>query len=287
MSIPANLPQQQGFTSEKALKFLRLSNTQFWSAVVIALVSNALLSTVIGSFEISPIYAVANTFEISAIVWFGLYIAIKFIWNMEPREFDRTGKAVGLTALVVCFVPLGPATWVFVSAVALFMIGRSSHWSTNQARGGWILLAISFPMFWSKRAFNLFSEFFLSLDASLVSSITNTERTGNLVAMPSGSGYLQIAAPCSSMANVSLALLCWVIFTQTSGIRWSPSNLIWCMAACLAVVAINVTRITLIGFFPQFYETLHGPIGNTAASWLSIIAMTAVCYLRSRYDRQS
>jgi exosortase/archaeosortase family protein len=149
-------------------------------------------------------------------------------------------------------------------------------------RAGWIFLALAFPMFWSKRLFNILAEYFLSLDAILVSSITHTQRISNLVEMPGGDGFLEIAPRCSSMANVSLAVLCWVLFTQTRRTEWRPANIVWCSAACLLVIVINVTRISLIGFFPSYYDLLHGDVGSTITNWLTVIAVFAVCNYGAR-----
>ena len=58
--------------------------------------------------------------------------------------------------------------------------------------------------------FQLFANFILAVDASLVSWLLGTHRTGNLVEFADKSGQLVIFPACSSLANVSLAFLCWV-----------------------------------------------------------------------------
>jgi exosortase/archaeosortase family protein len=240
--------------------------------------ANAMLSTIVDGIRRDGIvYSIANTFELSAIVWIALFMAIRFAIldeAVQKRQFDL----VLLTLVIIaCFLPLGPATWAVLSIVSLYAV-VSSRPMTYGARAGWIFLAVSFCMFWSKRLFNFFADFFLSFDAMLVSQITRTVRTGNLVAMPDGNGYLAIAVPCSSMANVSLAVLCWVLFTQITNLKWRLKNVFWCLLACLSVVAINVIRISLIGFFPRQYDLLHGPVGATFVSWVIIIVVLVICY---------
>ncbi|AYD00577.1 archaeosortase/exosortase family protein [Neorhizobium sp. NCHU2750] len=260
------------------------SRSEFFSLIFIVSTSNAMLYSIVSAVERSFIFAVLNTFGVSAIVWCGLWMGTSFALKIESGVISRVDKAVGGIVLAACFLPLGPTTWALVSFLSLYLIQTSRNPSGAQARAGWVFLALSVPMFWSKRLFSFFSEFFLSIDARLVSSITMTERTGNLVAMPDGHGYLQIAAPCSSMANVSLAVLCWVLFTQAFNLPWRPANVLWCAVGCLAVVIINVSRITLIGFFPEYYDVLHGPVGITVASWIYILSMMSVCYVRVRID---
>lgn len=253
-------------------------------AMVVAL-CNATLPTVLFSLEPSFFFALSNTFGISAIVWYGVYCGMQSLSRIDENGNNKIDRAVVLATLASCLLPLGPAMWVGVSALSGYLLFTAPSRQNEQARAGWIFLAISIPMFWSKNLFIIFSEFFLKIDAILVSSITLTERTGNIVAMPGGDGYLQIAAACSSMANISLAILCWVIFTQTANITWRPTNFLWVGLMCLSVTAINITRITLIGYFPHYYEVLHGPLGSTVAGYLYIAAMMFVCYLKLRADR--
>jgi len=260
----------------------RTSNVDYGellSIAVISLVCNALLSTIVMGFVTDGIlYSLANTFEISAIVWIGLYIGLQYLKNSHSRNNTWIERVLVLVLFVFCILPLGPFTWVIISGTAIYLICSAVDAASFRARGGWILLGVTVPMFWSKRLFNLFSEFLLSIDAMLVSSITRTERISNLVVMPGNRGYLQIAAPCSSMANVSLAILCWVVFTQTKNAPWRVANLLWCSLACLFVIAINTTRIALIGFFPERYELIHGPVGSTIVSWITLTVVVCTCY---------
>jgi exosortase/archaeosortase family protein len=89
---------------------------------------------------------------------------------------------------------------------------------------------------------------------------------------------MQIYPACSSFANVSLAILCWVTFSQVTRYAGSRSQAVgWCLLACASVLLINVTRISLIGFFPHYYDLLHGPIGTSVAGWLTLAASVAIC----------
>ncbi|APO72542.1 hypothetical protein IE4872_PD02028 (plasmid) [Rhizobium gallicum] len=267
---------------------LGLSRPQMLTLIFALLASNALLSKIAtGIARDGWIYSLINTFEVSAIVWGGLVLGIRYAWRVEPSPISPLDKVVAGAAVLVCLLPLSPITWPLMSIVALYFIATAPSSLSAQSHAGWIFLAVTVPMFWSKQLFSVFSNFFLAIDASLVASITGTERTSNIVAMPGGAGYLQIAAPCSSMANVSLALLCWVLFTQLNNSRWRPRNMMWCAFACLSVMAINVFRITLIGYFPQHFDLLHGPIGASVVSWVSLIVVVLVCNYGVRNGRNS
>ena len=131
-------------------------------------------------------------------------------------------------------------------------------------------------MYWSPLVFSLMSGVILQVDAILVSLVLGTARFGNSVAFADGWGYFYIAPPCSSLANVSLAFLCWVLVTQSLGTARS-AGLRYCLLAAAAVVAINVTRLALIGLSRSHYELIHGPVGNVIAGWITFAVIFAIC----------
>lgn len=132
-------------------------------------------------------------------------------------------------------------------------------------------------MFWSRVIFSVFSDYILQFDAILASNLLGTGRVGNTVAFADGSGYLWIAPGCSSLINVSLAVLCGTVFSQMWP-RNRPSQSILLVAfAAAAVVMINAERLALLGAYPQYFETLHGSAGATLANLLTLIAIVSIC----------
>lgn len=219
-----------------------------------------------------------NTFGISAFVWAGVYLGLSYLRADAPVRTRPLDVAALLVVLVICLMPIGTLLWVALSAFAGWLILHPARTPLLQ-RAGWTLLATSFPMYWSKRIFSVFSQGILQADAMLVSFITGTERTGNLVRIPGEAGYLQIAPGCSSFANVSLAFLCWVLFSQYRGLKWSPYNILWCLLVAAAVVSVNVSRIALIGFFPKWYDVIHNGEGSTIVNWLTAAITLYICHV--------
>jgi hypothetical protein len=72
-------------------------------------------------------------------------------------------------------------------------------------RGALILLAMTAPMLWSRLLFQIFAKPILNIDATLVSVLLGTDRSGNMVGFLDGSGYMIVLPACSSLANMSLA----------------------------------------------------------------------------------
>ena len=115
--------------------------------------------------------------------------------------------------------------------------------------------------------FQFFANLILEIDASLVGWMLGTDRAGAIIEFVDGSGVLVILPACSSLANMSLAFLCWVTVSQLVGHKISAYDLLWCLLACISVIAVNVTRLSLMGLSQWHYVTLHRPwgeaVGNT------------------------
>jgi hypothetical protein len=224
-----------------------------------------------------------NTFGISLIVWVALVVGVVLLCRPPTARSERLDGVLTVAAGVAFLVPLAPLSWLAVSGLAARVIWTSQPGSLPH-RGGWILLATTFPMFWSRALFAVLSQQILEFDAMLVAWITGVERAGNSVAFADGSGYLWIAPACSSFANVSLVVLCWVLITQFVHRRTSLGSARWILAASAAVIAINVTRLSLIDRYSQAFDLLHGPIGATVANWLTFTAIVGICALGVRHD---
>jgi len=132
--------------------------------------------------------------------------------------------------------------------------------------------------------FTMLSDLILRGDAILVSWVVGTERVGNTIGFADNSGYLYILPACSSLANISLALLGWALFTQTLALRPSVKDVWWCLAACSAVIVINVTRMALIALHPESFELLHGIVGANIAGFLILAAIVGINLIRFRGD---
>lgn len=234
--------------------------------------------------------ALVGTFDISVLVWiaFGICPALMLRAPREPP--NRRDIVAAIVAAGAFLLPVHWLSWTALTGLAVYLISsrlaaRPRPPVTPLHRGVWVLLAITGAMFWGRVLMLVAGDFVLRADAVLVSWLAWTPRLGNIVQSASGPGYVWIAPGCSSLTNVSLALLCWVLFAQCRGLRWSPANAGWCALACLAVIGINVTRIGLIVLHAEDYDLVHGPIGATIASWLTVAAAVAICDYGGRRGR--
>ncbi len=250
--------------------------------------ANGLLNRVIDAVASEGLAGgIAGTFGISALVWIAASICVAQAWTAKPEPAGAWDIACAWIAAAMLCVPSDIVSWVTVSGVALYFIRRTTP-SSALRRAAVILLAITIPCFWSRILFALLSDTILAADAFLVSTAIGTERSGNVFETADGTGAIWIAPGCSSLANVSLAILCWTLFVNARpGNRIKATNaVVWCGLSATVVIAINVGRMALVGLEPQFYEAVHGRVGSAIAGWLTLGAMVAISFrgIRPQYS---
>ena len=83
---------------------------------------------------------------------------------------------------------------------------------------------------------------------------------------------------------MSLALLCWVTITQWVRHRWVAKDVFWAALACLTVITVNVTRISLMGLSHRHYEYIHSSWGDLVTGSIMLALMVAVTVLGARRE---
>src|SRR6266481_5721788 len=208
--------------------------------------------------------ALFNTFEISAIVWIACAAGVSLVLRDRTIGVRSSEFVIGAGFVLLVILPIGPLSWLAVTALSLYIIISANVASSR--RGAFILLATTVPMLWSRLLFQFFANLILQIDASLVGWILGTHRTGAIVEFADGSGVLVILPACSSLANMSLAFLCWVTVSQLVSHKKSAYDLLWCLLACISVIAVNVTRISVEGLSQWHYATFHSPWGDAVGN---------------------
>ncbi|MGH6835216.1 MAG: hypothetical protein ACREC9_06630 [Methylocella sp.] len=225
--------------------------------------------------------AILGTFGISVLVWVACFIAVSLLLRQPPERVTRNDLILGVAVTAAALIPSAKPSWIALTLLGLYGL-RCFEAGSPARRAAFVILAVTVPMFWSRLVFAMLSDFILQADAILVSLIVGTERIGNTVGFADHSGYLFILPSCSSLADVSLAVLGWALFTQALTRRPSLKDVWWCLAACTAVIVINVTRIALIGLHREHFELLHGPVGAGVASFLALVAIVGINLIRIR-----
>ena len=205
--------------------------------------------------------AVIGMFDVSAIVLAACASGLWLMMRSLERSVTPIDLVVGAIALALIALPIGGLSWIAVGGLALYILLFTDA-DLPMRRGALILLAATVPMLWSRLLFQFFANFILEIDASLIGWLLGTERTGNMVRFANDSGYLVIMPPCSSLANMSLAFLCWITVSEFAGHRRALSDLGWCLLACGSVLVVNVGRLSAMGISLRHYEAIHSQIGS-------------------------
>ncbi len=220
--------------------------------------------------------AAYSTFDVSAMVWIACVIAIGLLLEDQGDRVTIVDMVIGAAFLLLVTLPIGGASWFALAALGLYLALIARDAPTRQ-RGAKILIAITVPMFWSRQLFRFFSDFILQIDAAFVGRMLGTTTAGNVVRFADGSGDLVILPACSSLAGLSLVVLCWVTLSQTVRHSWSPKDVLWCVLASISVVAVNVTRMSIMGLSEAHYEMLHSPWGNFIAGTFTLCLVAGFC----------
>jgi hypothetical protein len=261
----------------------RLSRNQLYFGLFLLACLNGIASKIIQSIDqVGWSDAILATFDVSAVVLLSCISGLFLVHRSADETITIADVFVSAVAIILVVLPIGPLSWLAVSFLGFYLVFFAKNSTTRQ--GAIILFAVTVPMLWSRLVFQLFANFILKIDALLVSSLLHTHRSGNIVDFADGSGQLVILPACSSLANVSLAVLCWVTISELSQHRRSLFDIFWCFCACASVVVVNVVRMSLMGISQDAYETVHSPPGDAVVGVVILFFTVSFCLVGVRRE---
>src|SRR5262249_507358 len=182
-------------------------------------------------------HGAAMGFETNVIVWAAAFAGVYLLATCNRRDQIRTSDlVVAAVFLPFVIVPSYPLSWVGVPGLGVYILVFVNDGAGGRG-GGVILLAVTFPMLWSRLFFQFFARPLLALDATMVTWLLGTEQIGNTVGFADNSGYMVISPACTSFVNISYVFVCWVTVTQWANHRWASIDLLWTSLACVSLVA--------------------------------------------------
>lgn len=256
----------------------RVTRAQLYAALFAVGFANGISERVMKALGESGFFgAFFNTFGVSALIWVA---AGGVFWLLRQSNAGPARPADYALAVLACasfLFPMAAASWLGVALLALYLVWTSSRGGALR-RAGVLMFGITIPMLWARLLFASMSNTILSVDARMVGLVVGTGSSGNTIPFWDGTGVLFLEPACSSLTNVSLALLCGLFFMSVFDRSWSLSVLKAVVAACAATVAINVVRMSAIAVFPAHYDLIHGAVGASIAEWLSILAVLSIYF---------
>ena len=265
-----------------ALRYL-IPRNEFFAGLYILGLANGLVARGFSTAHFDNWAGVFLSLDINVIVLFACFAGLSAIFYDSREQIRPTDLAVVPVFLVFTAIPIFALSWVAVTGLSLYIL-LFANGSAALKRGAVILLALTVPMLWSRLLFQLFAKIILDMDAWLVASLMGTERVGNMVSFADASGYMIVLPACSSLTNMSLAFLCWVSITQWAEHRWSAWDILWSLLVCISVIAVNVTRISLMGLSHRHYDMIHGDLGDMVANFIMLTLMIGFSVLGVRRE---
>ncbi len=267
-----------------------MSRDQFFFGLFILAATNGLEVSVVGTVVAQGWSdALLGLFNISAVVWIACFAASVLLYGSRLDDVITTpDRVIGLGVLAMAILPSARLSWLALTALSLYMLGVSPARSLR-GRGALIALAVTGPMLWGPALMEVFGTAILQADAILVSTLIGTDRVGNVFSGALGSAGISphlyaIYPGCSSLHGMSIAVLAWITISNMLGGAWSVKHLAWGLLAAFSVLAVNVSRLSLIGLFPAHFDAIHGSPGSEIAAWLSLALVVAVSLLGVRRE---
>jgi hypothetical protein len=260
-----------------------IKRDEFFAGLYIVGCANGLLGRFLQSAHIDGWISAALSIDINVIVLFAVVTGVSAFLSADKDEIRPADLAVGVVFLALVSLPISPLSWVAVSGLSLYILLFAGG-TPERTRGAVTLLALTVPMLWSRLLFQFFAKIILNIDATLVATLLGTEGNGNTVKFADGLGYMVVLPPCSSLANMSLAFLCWIAVTQWARHWWSAADILWSLLACVSVIAVNVTRISIMGLSHSNYDAIHSPSGDLIVNSIMLVLMVSVSVLGARRE---
>jgi len=260
-----------------------MTRNEFFALLYIVGCANGLLGRAILYFQFSDWEGAVSGIDINAIVLLAAFAGISLVAAKDQETVRPLDFVVAGVFLLFVALPIFPLSWIGVTGLSLYIL-LFANANADRVRGAFILLALTAPMLWSRLLFQMFAKTILNIDAALVSLLLGTHRIGNMVHFLDNSGYMVVLPRCSSLANMSLALLCWATITQWVRHKWRAADLLWGTLACLTVITVNVSRISIMGLSHSNYEYIHSDWGDVITNSIMLVLMVAVTVVGARRE---
>jgi exosortase/archaeosortase family protein len=221
-------------------------------------------------------HALLDLGGISAVGWFAFCAVVSIACEdgLAQQPGRRDLAIAGLVALL-CLIP-----WASASAIAVLVCGvyasLSAEAGSRSRRIGVILLAFTGPLLWGQILLAWFAPLILGLDARLAGMSAGVPVSGNVLQDVPILHGLYIAPGCSSLHNMSLAVLLWATLLQLFRLRSTPYLVGVGVTGAVAMALVNIVRIAAIVRYPANYTYLHSGTGAELFAWLSLVVAAVI-----------
>jgi hypothetical protein len=206
---------------------------------------------------------------------------------------DPARRAASASQIVTVIVLIGgalfsPGRFGILALLPLglaMMAGRD--WSGEQRRAGAIFVAIAMQRLLGRIVPILFGDAILKADTAAAGVamrllMPGSTWTGNVLKPPHDVGVV-VGMPCSSFANLSFVMLCFVSLYAVDRGRASWRATAAVAGVCLVVILANTGRLILTARSLESYSYWHDGAGQHIFGFMLTVLTIALCSLSSRW----
>ena len=255
---------------------LNFSRASLFACAGVLAALNAQASQILSELTSGPVLdSIANLGGVSAVMWFAMYAALKIGFEAEPRPISRRDMTVVAMVAALVFLPLSLSGHAALLLCALYLQATSRP-ATPARRIALLLLSLTGPLIWGRILLRLLAGPVLALDAHIVGFIVGTPIDGNTVRFAHSPKEFLIGGPCSSVHNISLAVVLWttaaVLFRARSDGRYAAYG-----SSMMALMfMLNIARLCAIALFPASFDFLHIGAGAAMFGWAGLVGAGAL-----------
>lgn len=220
--------------------------------------------------------ALTRLFGVSAIFWFACYA----LWALASRK-DALSRGTwsdlvvvsGLVAIAMS--PFSAASALALTGGAVWLTYSSSSGSADRAVGI-VMLGMAAHLVLAPIILTVFGPFILAVDTQFAAIFAGTAAEGNVLAFRGAPGGVVVFGGCSSIGNMSLCVLMWVVLVQLLGVKVDRRLLGYALASMAALFTINTVRLVSFVWFPDHVDVIHHGYIAEIFGWTSLIVMAAI-----------
>lgn len=248
-----------------------ISRGEIFAAAGVLAALNAQADQIIGALTYLPLMdAILGFAGISVLIWAAMVAAWKIGSEDRAPLSGKRDLAVLATIVALSFVPVSYAPKLGLLLCGVYMVVTARR-SDAQRRAGLVMLALTGPLIWGRLLLHLFQVPILALDAHIVGAAIGSRVDGNVVQFAGGGDQFLVAGACSSVHNISLAILLWTTAAMLFRIRIGRNYILIGCAMAALMFALNVLRLSAIGLFPGQFEFWHTGGGAAIFAWAGLI----------------
>ena len=180
-----------------------------------------------------------------------------------------------MASLVVlaCMVPIRSAAAIATTLLAINAL-LSARPRSSLFRAAAIGLSALVALFWGAVLLAITGNALLYVDVALAGTFAGLDWEANQLHFAGGNpadpgGSFAVVSTCSSLHGMSVAVLAFVLVTQFYDLPMRRRTLLWGLVGVVGMVAVNITRLGIMGHYPAWFDWMHVGAGSTIAGGVS------------------